>query len=83
MRLIDADSLKLSLIGLREEMIRRADISGAATISLIKILVESAPTVGWISVKERLPEENTKAIVITEDGYEIITLTEGEKNINV
>ena len=25
--------------------------------------------------------ENT--IVITEDGYEIITLTEGEKNINV
>lgn len=46
MRPIDGDALILTLIGLREEAMRRSDICEAAVESNIKTLVENAPTIG-------------------------------------
>lgn len=75
-RMIDADELMLTLIGLREEAMRRADFSDAATISQIKILVKNAPTIGWISVKERLPQDDqwVAALLYGLVGYNTILL---------
>ncbi len=72
MRPIDADALAKTIIGLPitvEDAYLKLprEVMREALDQCLKAIL-NAPTVNeWISVKERLPKENTKAIVITED----------------
>ena len=66
MRLIDADEIMKALSIFNDsENGNRHFLYGIRTA---KELIEGAPTVGgWISVKDRMPEENSHVIVYDED----------------
>ena len=73
MRLIDANTLKQAIDAYANEPVkqndRRWDTRCTAIILDAKGIIDDAPTIGgWISVKDRMPEESGRYIVYAVDG---------------
>lgn len=70
MRLIDVDALKDPLELQRASYARIGATERAKAYADCLWEIAQAPTVGgWISVKDRLPEESGKVLVYCKDGY--------------
>lgn len=77
MRLIDADAFDKALEDAQIQCKRNGGNFRFGVLSTVRANLENAPTVGeWVSVKDRLPEENQEYIVYVTD-------IEGEKCVTV